>query len=92
MKKMSIEVLGTEPPCARCNLTYKTIENVVHQLERDDIEVTLKKRNCADKKVISRFGIIIPPAVVLNNVVLISGRTPNESEIRKLIMKNARGD
>ncbi|WP_455367390.1 thioredoxin family protein [[Eubacterium] cellulosolvens] len=92
MKKMLIEVLGTEPPCARCNLVHKTIEKIVHQLERDDIEVTVEKRNCADNKVISRYGIIIPPAVAVNNIVLISGRTPNESEIRKLIMENAEGD
>ena len=92
MKEMLIEVLGTEPPCARCNLAYKTVEKAVHQLERDDIGVTLEKRNCADKNVISRFGIVIPPAVAVNNVILISGRTPNESEIRKIISENAEGD
>jgi hypothetical protein len=92
MKKMLIEVLGTEPPCARCNLVYKTIEKAVHQIERDDIEVILEKRNCSDKNVINRFGIIIPPAVAVNNVVLISGRTPNESEVRKIISENVEGD
>ena len=85
MKKVLIEVLGTEPPCARCNLTYKTIEKAIHQLERDDIEVKIEKRNCADKETVSCYGVVIPPAIAINGVIKISGRIPNESDIWQLI-------
>lgn len=92
MNKLLIEVFGTEPPCARCNLAYKTIEKAVDQLDIGDLEVTLEKRNCADKETIGRFGVVIPPAVAVNGVIRISGRTPNESEIKQLIQEDVGGD
>ena len=85
MKKVLIEVLGTDPPCARCNQTYKIIEKAANRLNKETAEIKIEKRNCAHKETISRFGVIIPPALAVNGVIKISGRIPNESEIEHLL-------
>ena len=87
MNKVLVEVLGTVPPCSRCNLTFKTVEKAVSEMNRQDLEIQVEKRNCSDRETIRRFGIIVPPAVSINSVIRIAGRIPNESEVKTLIEK-----
>ncbi len=87
MSDILVEVLGTVPPCSRCNLTFKTVAKAVSQLNRPDVTVKVEKRNCSDRETVRRFGIIVPPAVAINGVVKITGRIPNESEVKTLIEK-----
>lgn len=87
MNKVVVEVLGTSPPCSRCNLTFKKVEKAVAELNRRDLEIQIEKRNCSDRETIRRFGAVVPPAVAINGVVKTSGRIPNESEVKSLIEK-----
>jgi hypothetical protein len=87
MDKVVVEVLGTVPPCSRCNLAFKTVEKAVSKLNRHDLEIQVEKRNCSDRETIRRFGVIVPPAVAINGVLRIAGRIPNESEVKTLIEK-----
>ena len=83
MEEVLIEVLGTEPPCARCNQVLKTVKRVVNELSI--VNLKIEKRNLVDKDTVKRFGVITPPALAINGVVKVAGRIPSESEIKELI-------
>jgi small redox-active disulfide protein 2 len=78
---MEITVLGMG--CAKCEKVY---ENVTKAIEELGVNAVVKK--VKDIDTIISFGVMMPPAVVINGNVKAFGRIPSTEEIKKWIQEN----
>jgi hypothetical protein len=85
MKEVKVEVLGPEPPCMRCQAAKKVAEKVAEKLKQTEISVKVEKANIMSKDIVSKYGVLVSPAIAINGVVKFMGRVPNESEVEKTI-------
>lgn len=75
---MIIKVLG--PGCANC----VTLERVTRQAVADlGIDATIEK--VTDYATIAGYGVMSTPALVLDEQVVVSGRVPTPTAVRKLL-------
>lgn len=75
---MVIKVLG--PGCAKC----KTLETLVNQVvDQNSIEATIIKVD--DIMDIMSYNVIAPPALVVNEKVVVKGRVPSADEIKEIL-------
>jgi small redox-active disulfide protein 2 len=75
---MIIKVLGTG--CAKCaNLEQKTREVIA----KNNIEASVEK--VSDLPEIMKYGVMMTPALVINEKVVHYGSVPKEDQILKLI-------
>jgi small redox-active disulfide protein 2 len=75
---MEIKVLG--PGCPKCKTLEKLTREVV---EQNSIDATVTKVD--DIVEIMNYGVMTPPALVVDGKVVVKGRIPSAEEIRKLI-------
>ncbi|MGB6680673.1 MAG: thioredoxin family protein [Candidatus Bathyarchaeia archaeon] len=80
-----IEVIGVDPPCKRCATTQQNVEQAANELRNEGLEVTTKKLDISSKDTISKYGIILTPAIALNGKVRVAGRIASSDEIIKII-------
>jgi len=73
-----IQVLGGG--CSRCGELAKNAETAVAEL---GIDARVEK--VADMDVITRFAVMMTPALVVDGEVKVVGRVPSTAEIKKLI-------
>jgi small redox-active disulfide protein 2 len=85
VKSVTVEVFGPEPPCARCQATKKVAEKVAQKLSGEGFDVKVERMNIISKDTISKYGVLLSPAVAINGKVKIMGRIPKEEEIEKLV-------
>ena len=85
MRDVIVEVFGPEPPCVRCQATKRVVEKVALKLSQEGFNVMVKRGNIISKDTISKYGVLLSPAVAINGKVKIMGRIPKEEEIEKLI-------
>ena len=85
MEDLVVAVFGPEPPCARCQATKRTVEKVAKKLAEEGFNVKVERENIISKDTISKYGVLLSPAVAINGKVKIMGRIPKEEEIEKLI-------
>lgn len=74
-----ILVLG--PGCRRCDALYRLAEKVVSALGRNDVSV--ERLTHLDD--IAALGPILTPALMLDDELVVSGRVPSESALRKML-------
>jgi small redox-active disulfide protein 2 len=75
---VDIKVLGTG--CAKC----KNLEKYVREALADlGIEATIEKVTNIEK--IVEYGVLLTPALVIDDVVKVSGRLPNKTEVKEII-------
>jgi small redox-active disulfide protein 2 len=77
---MKIEILGTG--CSKCKKTKETIDKVVKQTGADAEVVKVE-----DIEKIMSYGVMITPAVVVDGEVKLTGKVPDEKDIKKWIGK-----
>lgn len=87
MKEVRVEVIGTEPPCGRCQAVKKVIERVAEKLKQSGISVKIEKVNILSREVVQKYGVLVLPAVAINGIVKIVGRVPSPEEVEKLILE-----
>ncbi len=75
---MDIKILG--PGCPKCKTLEKLTREVV---EQSGIEATVTKVD--DIVAIMNYGVMTPPALVVDGKVVAKGRVPSAEEIRKFI-------
>jgi len=75
---MKIEILGTG--CAKCNKTKETIEKA---LKECNVDADVVKVEDFDK--ILSYGVMITPAVVIDEEVKIAGKIPSLDDVKKWI-------
>jgi len=90
MKEVKVEVIGPEPPCMRCQAAKKTVEKAAEKLKQSGIKVEIQKANVMSKEIVGKYGVLVSPAIAINNTVKIMGRVPSEGEIEKLIRETAK--
>jgi small redox-active disulfide protein 2 len=75
---VDIKVLGTG--CAKC----KNLEKYVREaLEDLGVEATIEKVTDIEK--IVEYGVLLTPALVIDEVVKVSGRLPHKTEVKEII-------
>jgi len=87
MKEVKVEVIGTDPPCIRCQAARKAVEKTAEKLKQSSVIVHIEKANIMSKEVVQKYGVLVSPAIAINNTVKIVGRVPSPEEIEKLIME-----
>lgn len=87
LKKVSVEVIGLEPPCPRCKKARENVEKAITKLKKANVEFKVAKLNVASKETVKRYGALVPPAVAINGVVKIMGRVPEVGEIERILRK-----
>ena len=73
-----IKILGAG--CDKCNRLYETAVEAVRSTGMD-AEVS----KISDMSEIIAFGVMMPPAMVINGHTITEGRVPSLGEIKKLI-------
>jgi hypothetical protein len=86
MKEVTVEVIGVDPPCKRCQATYKSVEEAASTLKAKDVGVKIFKLNVQSKDTIAKYGVLVPPALAINNIVRVMGRVPEKKEVERLIL------
>ncbi|TAL66005.1 MAG: thioredoxin family protein [Bacteroidetes bacterium] len=77
---MEIKILGTG--CAKCKTLEKLTRDVV---SKNGIDATVTKVD--DIMEIMKYNIMITPALVINEKVVLKGRIPSAEEIKQLLTK-----
>ena len=75
---MNIKVLGTG--CAKCKTLEKATREAVAELQ---IDATVEKIEDIIK--IMEFGVMSTPALVVDGKIVVSGRVPSISELKKFL-------
>ena len=74
----SIKVLGTG--CAKCEKLYAHAEAAAKEL---GIEYTIEK--VKDINAIMTYGVMMTPALVVDEKVAVSGKVPSHDELKELL-------
>ena len=77
----TIKVLGTG--CSKCVTTERIVKEVVSE---NNFNVTVKK--VEDIQKIMDYNILSTPAIVIDEKVVMSGKTPLKEEIKALLVDN----
>jgi len=85
MKEVRVEIIGPEPACVRCQAAKKVVEKVAEKLKQTGINIKIEKANIMLKDIVSKYGVLVSPAISINGVVKFMGRVPNEAEVEKTI-------
>jgi len=78
VSKMDIKVLGTG--CPKCKALEKAVINSLSVL---NIEADVSK--VEDIMQIMQYGVMRTPALVIDGKVVLSGRLPNDKELKSLL-------
>ncbi|MEM0313019.1 MAG: thioredoxin family protein, partial [Candidatus Bathyarchaeia archaeon] len=87
MKEVKVEVIGPEPPCMRCQAAKKAVEKAVEKLKQTGVTVNVEKVNIMSKETVQKYGVLVSPAIAINNTVKIMGRVPSPEEVEKLLLE-----
>jgi len=90
MKEVKVEVIGPEPSCMRCQAAKKAVEKAAEKLKQSGIMVNIEKANIMSKEIVQKYGVLVSPAIAINNTVKIMGRVPNPDELEKLLAEAAK--
>ena len=77
MKKL--QILGTG--CPKCHKTAEVVEEVAKSL---GIDYELEK--VTDINEITRFGVMLTPALVVDGDVKVVGKVPSVDEVKKILL------
>lgn len=84
-KIIKIEVIGPEPPCARCQAVKRTVERVAEKVSKQGINISIERRNILSKDTVAKYGLLFSPAIAVNGKIKCMGRIPTEEEVEKMI-------
>jgi glutaredoxin len=90
MKEVKVEVIGPEPPCVRCQAAKKAVEKAAEKLKQSGIMVDIEKVNIMSKDAVQKYGVLISPAIAINDTVKVMGRVPSPDEMEKLLIEAAK--
>jgi small redox-active disulfide protein 2 len=85
LNTIKIEVIGVNPPCPRCKKTEENARKAASKLAAEGIEVEVTKLDITSKETISKYGVVMSPAIAINGVVKIMGKVPDISLVERLL-------
>lgn len=77
---MEIKILGTG--CSKCKTLEKATREAVKEL---GVDANIEKEE--DIMKIMEYGVMHTPALVIDGKVVVSGRLPNEKDLKSLLTK-----
>ena len=80
-----MDVIGLIPPCKRCKKTEENAKKAAAKLNVEGIKVEVNKLNIMSKETISKYGVVLSPAIAVNNVIKIMGKVPDASVVERLL-------
>lgn len=80
--KAWVRVLG--PGCRRCDTLYERVARVLDEMDRADVGVEHVK----DPDRILDYGPVLTPALIIDDLLVLSGRVPSEASLRELLGKH----
>ncbi len=81
MARLSIKLFGRVPPCPRCRLAERMITKAIPRL---GVEVDFSRHNILDEQA-RAYGIMMTPAIVVNDRKLWEGSFPTTKEFIRVI-------
>ena len=78
LKNMEIKILGTG--CAKCKTAQAVVEKVVAE---SGLNATITK--VEDIVEIMKYNVMFTPAIVVDEIVKIKGRSPSEKEVKQIL-------
>jgi len=90
MKEVKVEVIGPEPACVRCQTAKKVVEKAAEKLKQMGLSIKIEKVNIISREIVSRYGVLVSPAIAINGIVKVMGRVPSEDEIARLLKEAAK--
>ena len=85
MRDVKVEVIGVSPPCPRCKKTEENAKEAASKLVKEGVKVEVLKLNITAKETISKYGVLMSPAIAVNGVVKIMGKVPDIGVIERLL-------
>lgn len=77
-----IEVIGLDPPCAKCS---ELLENARQAVAQAGIEATVEKKWTLSEEVRHTYGLLLSPALVVEGVVVAQGKVYKTERILSLL-------
>jgi hypothetical protein len=77
-----IEVIGLDPPCAKC---HALLENARRAVEHLEIEAVVEKKWTLSDEIREKYGLLLSPALALNDVVVAQGKVYSTERIIDLL-------
>ena len=82
---MKVKILGRRcalgEDCAECRELRERVERVLADLGLEDVVVEYPK----DLEEFLSYGVIVTPALLVNEKIKVSGRVPREAVLRRLL-------
>ncbi len=75
---MKIEVLGTG--CAKCKRLFDNVQSAVK-----DLGIAAEVVKVEDINAIATSGVMMTPALIINDEIVTEGRVPDVNEIKSLV-------
>ena len=75
---MKIQIAG--PGCPRCQATERNVINACAELD-----LAADVSHVYDIKEFSKLGVVITPAVIVDDKIIISGKVPTVEELKKVL-------
>lgn len=84
-KNVIVEVIGVDPPCERCRKTEENARKAAAKLEDEGYRIKVEKLSITAKETISKYGVLMSPAIAVNDTVKIMGKVPDIRVIERLL-------
>lgn len=85
MRKLKVEVIGVNPPCHRCKQTEENARKAAAKLREEGIDVEVSKLDISARETVSRYGVVMSPALAVNGVVKIMGKVLDPGVIERIL-------
>ena len=79
---ISIEVIGLEPPCEKCN---ELLANANKAVDQTGIEAEVVKKWTLSEDIRQKYGLLLSPALVIEDVVVAQGKVYKPERIASLL-------
>lgn len=87
MKSLKVEVIGVSPPCPRCRQTEENVKKAASKLQTEGFTVEVSKLDISAKDTVSRYGVVMSPAIAVNGVVKLMGKVPDPGFVERILRK-----
>lgn len=79
---LRIEIIGLEPPCAKCNELLDNAKSAITEL---GIEAEVVKLWVLSEEVREKYGLLLSPALTIAGVVVAQGKVFKTERIANLL-------
>jgi len=84
---VKVEIIGVSPPCPRCKRTEENVRKAAAKLAAEEVTVEVSKLNVNANETITKYGVLVTPAIAINGVVKFKGKELDAGVIERLIRK-----